>query len=153
MRKRFDASTSVVTTMPAEPPHNINDHGSNTGKGILTMIAGTMSQAGANNVYLHGPSFVVFGPEHAQTVARDGFTVEAVQEFLQAHSKVHVSRISEENLESWAGQDRFPVNDHFFPAGSPSDIQVAVAGGAGKHSAFIPSFGDTMAPSVSIHKA
>lgn len=152
VRKGFAAANSVATTMAGEPPHNINDHGSTTGKGILTSIAGTMSQVGSNNVYLRGPVFVVFGPEHASTVARDGFTVETVQEFLHEHAKVHVSRISKENLESWAGQDRFPINDHFYPAHSPSDIQIAVAGGAGKHSVFIPSFGSTAAPSVSIHK-
>ena len=153
VRKGFAASNSVATTMAGEPPHNINDHGSNTGRGILTTIAGTIAQVGSNNVYLHGPTFVVFGPEHANTVARDGFTVETVQEFLHEHAKVHVSRFSKENLESWAGQDRFPINDHFCAAQSPSDIQIVVAGGAGKHSAFIPSFGNTAASSVSIRKA
>ena len=82
----------------------------------------------------------------------DGFTVETVQEFLQEHSKVHVSRISAENLESWNGQDRHAVGEHYYPAGSPSDIQIAVAGGAGKHSAFIPAFGNTAASSMSINK-
>ncbi len=33
-RKGFAATDSVVTTMAAEPPHNINDHASNTGKGL-----------------------------------------------------------------------------------------------------------------------
>ncbi len=152
VRKGFDASMSVVTTLAGEPPHNINDHGSNTGKGILKTIAGTMAQAGSNNVYLNGPMFVVFGPEHAQTIARDGFSVETVQEFLQDQSKVHVSRISAENLESWVGQDRHAIGDYYYPAQSPSDIQVAVAGGAGKHSAFIPAFGNTAASTMSVGK-
>lgn len=147
VRKGFDAGDNVVTTMAGEPPHNINDHGSNTGKGILTTIAQTMAQAGSNNVYLNGPMFVVFGPEHAATVARDGYTVESVQEFLRENSKVHVSRISAENLASWEGQDRHATGDHYYPAGSPSDIQIVVAGGAGKHSAFIPAFGNTAASS------
>jgi hypothetical protein len=150
VRKGFDVAESVVTTLAAEPPHNINDHGSNTGKGILKTIAGTMAQSGSNNVYLNGPMFVVFGPEHAQTVARDGFTIETVQEFLQEHSKVHISRISVENLESWQGQGRHAVGDYYRPAHSPADIQIAVAGGAGKHSAFIPAFGNTDASTVSI---
>lgn len=153
VRKGFDATESIVTTMAAEPPHNINDHGSNTGKGILKTIAETMAQAGSNNVYLNGPMFVVFGPEHAQTVARDGFTVETVQEFLQANSKVHISRVSAENLESWIGQDRNAIGDHYYPARSPADIQVVVAGGPGKHSAFIPAFGNTAASSVSISQS
>lgn len=152
VRKGFGAADSVVTTMAAEPPHNINDHGSNSGVGILKTIAGTMSQAGANNTYLHGPMFVVFGPEHAQTVARDGFTVETLQDYLYEHSKVHISRISEENLESWASQDRDAVADHYHPAKSPAHIEVVVAGGAGKHSAYIPSFGNTAASSSVIRK-
>jgi len=153
VRKGFGADQSVVTTMAAEPPHNINDHGSNTAKGILKTVASTMSQTGANNTYLNGPMFVVFGPEHAQTVARDGFGVADVQEFLWDHSKVHISRISDENLRSWKDQDRLATGDYYYPAKTPENIQVAVAGGAGKHSAFIPSFGDTAAPSTVIRKA
>ncbi|MEZ5854644.1 MAG: hypothetical protein R3D67_07805 [Hyphomicrobiaceae bacterium] len=149
-RKGFAAGDSVVTTMAAEPPHNINDHASNTGKGLIQTIAGTMSEAGANNVYLQGPSFVVLGPEHAQTLARDGWTPETIQEALYEGSKVHVSRISPENLESWAGQDRHPVKDHYYPAASPGHINIVVAGGPGKHSVFIPSFGNTAASSQKI---
>jgi hypothetical protein len=152
VRKGFAPTDSVVTTMAAEAPHNINDHGSNTGEGVLKTIAGTMCQVGSNNVYLDGPVFVVFGPEHAVTVARDGFTVESVQAFLHEHSKVHVSRVSKENLESWVAHDRHPIGDYYYPARTPSNIEIVVAGGAGKHSAFIPSFGNTAAASVSIQK-
>lgn len=150
VRRGFAAGESIVTTMAAEPPHNINDHASNTGEGLIATIAGTMSQAGSNNLYLKGPSFVVLGPEHAQTLARDGWTPETIQEALYERSKVHISRISRENLESWAGQGRDPVKDHYHPAGSPAHINVVVAGGAGKHSVFIPSFGNTAAVSARI---
>ena len=151
VRRGFDAGDSVVTTMAAEAPHNINDHASNTGEGLIATISGTMSQAGSNNVYLQGPCFVVLGPEHAQTLARDGWTAESIQGALYERSKVHISRISKENLESWAGQDRHPVNDHYYPAGSPAHINVVVAGGPGKHSMYIPSFGNTAAVSARIN--
>ena len=63
-----------------------------TGEGILKTIAGTMAQVGSNNVYLNGPMFVVFGPEHAQTVARDGYSVADVQEYLAAGAEaVHLA--------------------------------------------------------------
>lgn len=150
VRRGFDAKDSVVTCMAAEAPHNINDHASNTGEGLITTIAGTMCQVGTNNAYLQGPSFVVLGPEHAQTLARDGWTAETIQEALYERSKIHVSRISRENLESWAGQERHPVNDHYYPAGSPQHINVVVAGGPGKHSMFIPSFGNTAAVSARV---
>ncbi|MBS0241211.1 MAG: hypothetical protein JSS20_03480 [Proteobacteria bacterium] len=150
VRRGFSATESVVTGMAAEAPHNINDHASTSGEGLIMTIANTMSQAGSNNVYLKGPCFVVLGPEHAKTLARDGYTAESIQQALYERSKVHVSRISKENLASWEGQDRHPVNDHYYPAGSPDSINVVVAGGPGKHSMFIPSFGNTAASSARI---
>ena len=44
---------------------------------------------------------------------------------------------------------RSTTGDYYYPANVPSDIQIAVAGGAGKHSAFIPAFGNTAASSKS----
>jgi hypothetical protein len=150
VRKGFAASDSVVTTMAAEPPHNINDHSSTSGEGLVTTIAGTACQVGSNNVYLHGPSFFVLGPEHAQTLQRDGWTPAKLQEALYERSRIHVSRISKENQQRWEEMDRRPVNDHYHLMGSPDDAHIVVAGGPGKHSAFIPSFGNTAAPSVRV---
>ncbi len=152
VRKGFAADDSVVTTMAAEAPHNINDHASNTGEGLIKTIAGTMSQVGTNNTYLKGPCFVVIGPEHAQTMHRDGWTARAVQEALYERSRIHVSRISAENLDSWAGQARHPENDYYYIGRSPDDVNVVVAGGPGKHSVFIPSFGNTAAASSRVTK-
>ena len=44
VRRGFDLTDNVVTAMPCEPPHNINDHGSTSGVGILETVAGTISQ-------------------------------------------------------------------------------------------------------------
>ena len=41
----------------------------------------------------------------------------------------------------------FFVGDHYYVCRSPEDIHILVAGGPGKHSAFIPSFGGTAAAS------
>ena len=150
VRRGFKAGDSVVTTLAAEAPHNINDHASTSGEGLIATIAGTMSQAGSNTVYLNGPCFVVLGPEHAQTLHRDGWTIRSIQDALHERSRVHISRISKENLASWAGQDRHPIKDHYLLGKSPDDINIVVAGGAGKHSVYITSFGNTATPSVKI---
>lgn len=150
VRRGFAASDSVVTAMAGEAPHNINDHGSNSGVGLLTTFASTISQPGANTIYGGAPYFVIVGPEHAQTLHRDRFTVESVQAELYERSKVHISNVSEENQESYAGFDRHPVDDHYYLTKSPEDIHIVVAGGAGKHSAFIPSFGFTIASSIRV---
>ena len=56
------------------------------------------------------------------------------------------------NVEDWkprtAESDHEPVNEHYYLTPSPQDIHILVAGGPGKHSAFIPSFGGTAAASV-----
>lgn len=149
-RHGFDANDSVVTAMSGEAPHNINDHGSNTGDGLLTTFASTISQPGANTIYGGSPYFVIIGPEHAQTLHRDGFTIAQIQAELFERSKVHVSRVSAENQASYAGFDRHPVGDHYYLTPSPDDIHIVVAGGPGKHSAFVPSFGFTIASSVQV---
>jgi hypothetical protein len=150
VRHGYEAGDSVVTTLPAEPPHNVNDHGSTSGEGILTTIAGTVSQPGANTIYGKAPLFIVFGPEHAQTVHRDGFSVADVQEKIYELSKVHVSRVSKENQQSYAGMERKLAGEYYYMTPSPEDIHVAVAGGPGKHSAYIASFGFNKACSVRV---
>lgn len=148
VRRGFDATDSVVTLLPSEAPHNINDHGGTTGAGILQTISGTISQIGANTIYGTAPYTVAFGPEHAATVKRDGWTVEAIQETLFEDSAVDVSRVSKDNQKNYEEREQKIVNGKYYLTRTPADIQIVVAGGPGKHSAFIPTFGFTEACSV-----
>ena len=150
VRQGFAAQDSVVTALPGEAPHNINDHASTSGEGILTTIAGTISQPGANTIYCNAPIFIVLGPEHAQTLDRDGWSIADMQQDLHLRSRVHVSRVSAENQESYASMDRPIIDDHYPMTPSPEDIHILVAGGPGKHSAYIAPFGFTTACSVRV---
>ncbi|SFM81686.1 hypothetical protein SAMN05216207_100376 [Pseudonocardia ammonioxydans] len=150
VRRGFDADESVVTVLAAEPPHNINDHGSTTGEGILTTIAGTMAQPGSNNVYVRGPHLLVLGPEHATTLHRDGWTVEAIRRALWERARIPVDAVSEGNRRQFTEWGIEPDGDHYTVSTGPEQLQVLVAGGAGKHSAWIPSFGATEAVSVRV---
>ena len=151
VRRGFDATDSVVTVLPCEPPHNVNDHASTSGEGILTTIAGTVSQPGSNLIYGTAPFTVAFGPEHAQTVYRDGFTIEDIQQKLFEDSAVAVDRVSQENRANYEeDREQEPVNGKYYLTRSPEDIQVLVAGGPGKHSAIIPTFGFTEVISLRI---
>jgi hypothetical protein len=149
VRQGFAPDRSVATVMAAEPPHNINDHGSTGGTAILTTVASVMSQSGSNVCY-GGPSFVVFGPEHAATLHRDRWTVEAIQHRLFETARIPVAQVSPENQASFAESGRFAQNGFYAVAPTPAHIHVVVAGGAGKHSAWIPSFGMTEAISVEV---
>ena len=151
VRRGFAATDSVVTATASEPPHNINDHASTTGKGILTTVAGTISETGTNLMTGKGHFTLVLGPEHAATIQRDGFTIEDIQETLHEGSAVPVERVSPEQRHNYETErDQHPVRGRYYMTPSPADIHVLVAGGPGKHSAFIPTFGSTEISSVKI---
>jgi hypothetical protein len=153
VRRGFAAGDSVVTVMAGEGPHNINDHSSNTGKGLLTTIAGSISQTGANVISADGPYFVVLGPEHAKTIHRDGWTIEDMQEMLYEATAVDRSRVSQEQQKYYEDRTNRLINGRYYLSRKPSDIQILVAGGPGKHSGYIPSFGHNEACSVRIANA
>jgi hypothetical protein len=151
VRGGFEAGDSVVTTLASEPPHNINDHASTSGEGILQTIAGTISQTGANVLGGHGPYVVVLGPEHAQTIHRDGWTIPDIQEKLFEDSAIHIARVPPKKRKNYAVDRSANVgNDKFYLTSSPDGIHILVAGGPGKHSAYIPTFGSTKECSVRI---
>ena len=150
VRQGFAADESVVTVMSAEPNHNLNDHGSTTGERLLTTFAGGIATPSANTIYAKGPYFIVLGPEHAATLARDNWTIERIQLFLYDKARVSVDLVSPENHNIYNEAGHFPENGFYRVSPTPDDIHVAVAGGAGKHSAWIPSFGGTAAISIRV---
>ena len=143
VRAGYSPTDSTVTVMAAEGPHNINDHGSNTGIGILTTIAGVMGQPGSNNAYVKGPHFLLLGIEHAATLARDEWTIDSIREWLFDHARIPSESISNENKEQFKEAGVETINGEYTVSTGPDMINVAVAGGYGKHSAWVPSFGGT----------
>ena len=151
VQRGFAPSDSVVTVMSGEGPHNLNDHGSTTGIGLLTTFAGSMSTPGANTVYGKGPMFVIIGPEHAATLKRDGYTIESIREELFTRSRVHaLADLGGEpgHLLSAPATSRTATGSR--SAARRRTSTSPVAGGPGKHSAFIPSFGGTTVACVRI---
>jgi hypothetical protein len=147
----FAKDTTTVTVIGAECPHNVNDHESLSAEGILTTIAGTMATTGNNDVYYDALPLVVMGPEHAKTVAQGGFSKADAKRFLQEHATLPMNRFSKENIERRfrgtlkARYGESPLDTPIPVVQRAEDIIIAVIGGAGKHSAFIPTFGATRA--------
>ena len=144
---------SAVTVFGCEGPHNIQDHGSNTALGTMRTIAGAMGQAGSNNILARGSPVLAFGPEHAATVAAEGWSREDVQRYLFEHARYPLAELSDEFFG--AVQDHVsqgvPVppfaRDALAPiADGPESIHVIVAGGPGKHSCWLPTFGGMTRP-------
>jgi hypothetical protein len=156
VERGFDRGTSTVTMIGGEGPHNINEHGSTTAEGILKTVAETMCQPGTNNVYYYqeGP-WVVLSPEHAAAIAKGGWSKQQVKAYLFENSQIPITRFSRENVErfllhrwpAWL-QERVrawlsdPSQEVRIPlSGRAEDVNLIVAGGAGKHSLFLPTFG------------
>jgi hypothetical protein len=148
VERGFSAADSTVTVCGSEGPHNINDHGSTTPEGIMTTVAGTAAIAGSNNLYLGGEPLIVLGPEHAATAASTGWRKDDFKRSLWDRARVPLARLTPENIERFARIHPEGFKDR--PPETPApiardwrDIMVVVAGGAGKHSAFVPTFGST----------
>ena len=142
-RRGYAPNDLVATVFAAEGPHNVNDHGSTRGDELILTMAGVMATSGSNNVYLGGDHLVVWGPEHAATLFRDGWDVPMIQEALYERATVPVSAISAGKRAEFSSLGLEPENGSYRVGSGPESIQVAVAGGRGKHSVWIPTFGSS----------
>jgi len=146
VERGFKNEDSTVSVFAAEAPHNINEHNSITGKGLLMSIAATMATPGNNNaLFFTGEPVLMLCPEHAATIAKDGFSKADVKEFLFRNARFSTKRLSEENLQyrrkSPEKYGEF-VDCDFVPIAHKDDFVVMVLGGPGKQSCFIPTFGN-----------
>jgi hypothetical protein len=142
----YAADASTVTVFGGEGPHNVNDHVSTTAPGILNNVADVATSLGSNVGWYLAQSqlLVVLGPEHAATIAADGFSRADVQRFVFENARMPLGRMK---LSGMWGMHDWPqwmskVTDESVrlprvPA--PEDIYVMVGGGSGKHSCVVPN--------------
>jgi len=142
----FDPAASAVTVFGGEAPHNVNDHVGTTAAGILNNVADTAATLGSNVGWYFDQSqlLVVLGPEHAATIAQDGFGKADVQRFVFEHARLPLGRLK---LGGMWGMHDWPLwMQHATDEGvmlpqvpAPEDVFVVVGGGSGKHSAVLPN--------------
>ncbi len=147
------ASSSAVTIHCGENPHNFHDMESEEPAGILDKAASVMATLGSNNAPVSSAEFfVVLGPEHAATIAAAGWTRRDVQSYLYETARLPAGAFRAAFdvvqyrpwLEALDDDEAMPITDH------PDNIRVLVAGGPGKHSCVIPSWGMTKSVTVPI---
>jgi hypothetical protein len=145
-RSRGVHAPSALTLFCGENPHNAHDMESDAPGGILDKLASVMATLGSNNAPVSSAEFfAVLCPEHAATIAGAGWTRRDVQGYLfeKARLPAGLLRRSFEVVQwrpwqaSLGDADPMPMTD------DPENIRVLVAGGPGKHSCVIPSWGMT----------
>ncbi|AEG17150.1 hypothetical protein [Methanobacterium paludis] len=138
VERGFDVETSTVTVMAVEAPQNVNDHRSSTAEDLLDTIVHTASTAGCNNSHVPGEILVVMSPEHAETVAGDGWDRTDVENYIHENAAVPVEladRGGRKLDKDWI------VGDDVRITRSPGDVVLVVAGGAGRHTMIAHGFG------------
>jgi hypothetical protein len=157
VERGFGRDESTVTVCGSEAPHNVNDHGSTTAEDMVRTLAATGATSGNNNVYLGGEPLLLVGPEHAATIAAGGWSKRDLKRAFWDRARVPLSAIGPENLARFAVidparfRDRAP-GDTVTLTVSADDVMVVVAGGPGKHSAVVPTFGATRSVTVRIEE-
>lgn len=118
------------------------------GRDVLAGIARMMALGGSPRC--HGYALLVLNPEHAQLVAEDGFSKESARDYLFEYARVRPSGFMDEVAQTWIEErplEHMDVRnvigeirpDTLVPsADAPEHIYIAVAGGSGGHSVFIP---------------
>lgn len=152
-RSRGVDADSAVTLHCGENPHNFHDMESDHPAPILDKAASVMATLGSNNAPVSAAEFfVVLGPEHAATIARNGWSRADVQSYLYERARLSAGlfRRSFEVVQYRPWQHALPddvpmpITDH------PDNIRVLVAGGPGKHSCVIPSWGMTRSVTLAL---
>jgi hypothetical protein len=145
---------SAVTVHCGEGPHNVHDaEAAGDPAIILDKIASSMTTLGMNNAPIsQAEFFIVLGPEHARSLAAAGMTREDVSSYLYERARVPAGLFRKHFQElAWATWMKIVDDGHSLPmTGHPDNVRVLVAGGPGKHSLVVPSWGMTRSATVAI---
>jgi peroxiredoxin len=142
----FRPDQSTLTLFAAESPHGVSEHNARHATGVLKAIARALGTVWSYRSCLGFEAMVVLGPEHVQTIHRDGFRKPDVRQFLFDNTGIPVREYAGDpgegtqqvSLYKEITIDGEPCYQKFR---SPEAIKIVVAGGtAGKFSAVIGSW-------------
>jgi hypothetical protein len=147
VEKGFDKQANIVTVFACDTPHNINDHLSSTALGMLTTMTYTMASVGSTQAYSSSEDlFLVLSPEHAATIAGDGFSKEDVKRFIYENARNPHGKLKDRSVYgmatgSWPKWFNTLDDNGMIPIVQDwQRVTVLVAGGPGKHSCWLPAF-------------
>lgn len=148
VERGFEPQDSTVTVFSAMGTTNIMDVWSRSAEGLLTSCAHSMDWVGSNNMVCAraGESLLILSPDHAQTIARQGWSKDDVRRFLMKEAnQTPLSYFPKERQEALIGEERVEngrVPLHY----RPEQFMIMVAGGLGGfHALWIPTWGDSYA--------
>lgn len=95
----FDPEASAVTLFAAAGLMVVSEHTARTGEGVLRTIAATLASVWSWRSCGRAEAVVVLCPEHAATLAADGFSKEGARDFLYDNTGVPLRAYDHEGTE------------------------------------------------------
>ncbi len=145
----FAPGDSTVAAFAGEAPHGVYDHQSRTARDLLITIGGSLDVILHHKSTHHGDTLVVLSPEHARTIAADGWGKAEIRRFLWERLRKPVKELIP-GVDGGEGLPahvlaKFPhpeTDETLIPKfREPENLKVIVAGGtAGRFSAVIPGW-------------
>ncbi|MFQ5828656.1 MAG: hypothetical protein ACE5JD_05810 [Candidatus Methylomirabilia bacterium] len=143
----FGGAESTVTLFAGEAPHGINDHASRSATQLVASMGWSMTGIwNHKNFPVYGHTLLVVGPEHAKTIADEGWSKKDVKQFLFDTIRRPYRELGPGPDGAEGSRLRFDQEarepDELVPKfPSPEEIWAVVAGGtAGRFSVVIPGW-------------
>jgi hypothetical protein len=145
----FAREDSTVAAFAGEAPHGVYDHASRTARDLLITIGRSLEVISHHKSTHHGDTLVVLSPEHARTIAADGWGKGEMRTFLWERLRKPVKDL----IPGVDGGEGLPAHvlakfphperdETLIPKfREPENLKFVVAGGtAGRFSAVIPGW-------------
>lgn len=155
VERGFAAEDSTVSVIGVTGTQDIIHYARTSAKKVLDTIIRSIPREGYKNLYSGGEPLLLIGPEQAAILGADKLSKREIKRFIFEGTKVPLTLFHPETVDFM--MTRRP---RVFPAGRETseipiadceeDIQIVVAGGAGNHTVFMPTWGDTRCVTVKI---
>ncbi|MEZ5291910.1 MAG: TlpA disulfide reductase family protein [Vicinamibacterales bacterium] len=140
----FRPDESTLSVFAAGAPHGISEQAARTARGVLKTMTYSLATAWSYRVCRVCDVVLILAPEHARTIAADGWTKQDVRSYLFEHTGVPLRCFDGDDPGEGANRrgsyeetviDGEPCYRKFH---APDAIKIVVAGGtAGKFSAML----------------
>jgi len=148
----FADTDTVVRVAGVMGTADLIDYSSTNTDDLLTMLSSGLAGMAVNHVLYGGYSTMILCPEHAQMLAKDGYSRRDVQQALVDRAWVEYEGFPDPSKETLLRK-----RPQYFKDGTPTTVpafdsadhlSVIVAGGPGPHSVLCPAFGDLTDPQI-----
>ncbi len=147
VERGFPPLESTVTLFSGEAPHGISDHASRSAAQLVASIGWSMAGIWNHKTFpVHGHTLLVVGPEHANTIAAEGWSKQDIKRFLfdtvrRPYRELAAGPDGAEGTRLGFEQRPRAPDDLVPKFPSPEELMVVVAGGtAGRFSVAIPGW-------------